>query len=370
MKHVLALLVVALATQLQGQSLEVRGRVMRQDAGSERAVPRTMVTLHRIGTTAGPVDSMPTDAEGRYRFRVANADTGAMYLATSRYSGIAYFAPPVRVSDSLEAAGEIHVFDTTSVAAPLRHVGRHVVVSAPNTNGMREIVEVWELANESARTRVARNGSPVFVAQVPRGARNVRSTQGDFAGRGAEVVGNEVRVVAPLSPGVRQLVVTYELEPDAFPLTVAVAESTTVVEVLLEEAGASVEDPRLKPLGAVPSDGRNFLRFLGNEAAPGPLTIRVAPAGTGSDAWPWLLGLGGLSAAALLWAMRPARRTTAAAPRRQAPDERAALQATLSALSLQLEGTGLEQPERERLEAHRASVQAELDALAGETPPG
>ena len=358
------------AAVAHGQELRARGRVMLASASGERAVAGAMVTLHRIGTTSGPVDSTRTDAAGRYAFRVGQPDTVAMYLATSRYSGIAYFAPPVRVSDSLEVPGEIHVFDTTSVGAPLRHVGRHVVVSAPNAQGVREVVEVWELGNEDRRTRTSPPGRPAFVAQVPEAATNVRSTQGDFAGSGSEVAGREVRVVAPVAPGVRQLVVTYDLAPEAFPLTVALPDSMAVVEVLLEEAGAMVDDPRLKALGAVPSEGRNFLRFLGNDAPPGPLTIQVAaPAGSAAS-WPWMVGLGALSVVAVAWALRPARRAPVVPPPPAIQGERDALEAMDAALALQLDGPALDPSDRRRLEEHRTSVREALAAIAGGTPPG
>ncbi|MBK8249092.1 MAG: hypothetical protein IPK85_17070 [Gemmatimonadetes bacterium] len=365
----MALLLLS-ATVAPGQELRARGRVMLASESGERAVPGAMVTLHQIGPTSGPVDSARTDAAGRYAFRISRPDTGAMYLATSRYSGIAYFAPPVRVSDSLEAPGEIHVFDTTSVDAPLRQVGRHVVVSAPNAQGLREVVEVWELGNEGRRTRTSPPGRPAFVTQVPAAATNVRSTQGDFAGSGSEVDGRDVRVIAPVAPGVRQLVVTYDLVPGAFPLTVAVPDSTAVLEVLLEEAGASVDDPRLRALGAVPSEGRNFLRFLGDDVPPGPLTIRVAPPAVNASSWPWMLGLGALSAAAVVWALRPARGLPAAAARPAVPGERDALQAMEAALTMQLEGPALDPVDRRRLEEHRASVREALDAIARGTPPG
>jgi hypothetical protein len=322
-----------------------------------------MVTLHRIGPTAGPVDSARTDAAGRYAFAVSRPDTAAMYLATSRYGGIAYFAKPARVGDPAEVA-EIHVFDTTSAPLPLRHLGRHVVVSAPDAEGRREVVEVWELGNDGTQTRLSVPGNPAFVTSVPAAATGVRSTQGDFAGAGAEIAGREVRVVAPVAPGVRQLVVTYDLAPEAFPLALVVAESTAVVEVLLEEAGAAVDSPMVEAVGAVPSDGRNFLRYLGDDAAPGVLTIRVPETAASAGTWPWLLGLGVASLAAMGWTLRPARRAPAP-PRSTVLAGREAMQATHTALTLQLSDPALDPGERARVEEHRRAIQQSLDDMAG-----
>lgn len=357
-----------LAAGAAAQPLHVGGRVVLAGEGSERPVVGTMVTLHRIGERAGPVDSARTDAQGRYRFAVASPDSQAMYLATARYAGIAYFAPPVRSGDAPGAPGEIHMFDTTAAAIPLRRVGRHLVVSAPGPRGMREVVEVLELGNEGFRTRVSTPGTPVFVARVPRQASRVRSTQGDFAGAGSEVVPGAVRVVAPFAPGLRQLVLTYDLPPSAFPLTVALDDSTAVVEVLLEEATATVDGAGLQAVGAVPSEGRNFLRFLGNEVAPGSLTVRVQASAPTAATWPWLLGLGIASALALAWAMRPGRAPSVPTGT-PALTEGLRLQATIDALERQLASGELSPADHGQLEAHIRGAREALGALDhGEAP--
>ncbi len=368
MRGVLAL--ALLATQVAGtRELRLSGRVVRQVQAGEAPVERATVTLHRIGRTAGPVDSVMTDARGRYAFTVSAPDTGAMYLATSRYAGIAYFAPPVRANETAGEA-EIHVYDTTSRALRIRHVGRHVVVAAPNPQGAREVVEVWELGNDAMFTLVSTPGRPSFVAPLPRGAGNVRSIQGDFAGTGVQFVDGEVRVVAPFAPGIRQLVVTYDLAPGAFPLTVPLSDSTDVVEVLIEEPDGSVSDTALRALGAVPGEGRNFLRFLGNDRPPGTFQVSVpaSAGGAGNASWPWLAGLGLASLGAVVWAMRPA--STPARPTAVAgmPSERATLEATLAGVEASLASPETRPDERPALVRHRASLREALEGMAGEGP--
>ena len=44
------------------------------------------------------------------------------------------------------------MFDTTSGPVPLMVQGHHLVVSAPKPDGGREIVEVYELSNDSTVT--------------------------------------------------------------------------------------------------------------------------------------------------------------------------------------------------------------------------
>jgi hypothetical protein len=70
------------------------------------------VTLHRVSAAfAGASDSVLTDAAGRFAFRF-DADSASMYIASARYGGIAYFAPPARAGEA-PAAAEITVYDTT-----------------------------------------------------------------------------------------------------------------------------------------------------------------------------------------------------------------------------------------------------------------
>ena len=75
-----ALVVMALATNVRGQSLEVRGRVVRPDDGRERAVPRVMVTLHRIGATAGPSADIASEPSTTLAANVAARRVGYLLL--------------------------------------------------------------------------------------------------------------------------------------------------------------------------------------------------------------------------------------------------------------------------------------------------
>src|SRR5687768_9185000 len=114
-------------------------------------VPDVIVTLHRVGPdSAGPVDSVRTDATGRYAFRFRRwGSPDAIYFAASVYRGIAYFSAPLRGVTMRGDEHEIMVFDTTS--RPLRFgvQGHHLVVGAPRPTGLRDIVEVYELSNDT-----------------------------------------------------------------------------------------------------------------------------------------------------------------------------------------------------------------------------
>ena len=305
--------------QEQRPPLDVTGRVVRTSGDGERAVPRSFVILHRVTpSSAGPVDSMRTDEAGRYRFRI-RPDSGALYLVSAQYAGIAYFSPPAVANDS-GGPVVISVFDTTSADVPLHLQGRHLVVSSPNAAGVRSVIDVLEIENDTVVTRVAgTEGSPTFTLLLPEGAANVRASQ---AGGGDSVVtvrDGRALLFNALSPGLRQVVLTYDLAAAAFPLSLPVERATGVLEVLLEETTATAAGGGLASQGVVSVDGRSFARYLGQDApADAVLSIAVPRTAGDGDLPRWLLPL--VLALVTLGTLVLAMRRGAATPGAPAPD--------------------------------------------------
>jgi len=109
----------------------VSGRVVRPGRSGMITVSQAWVTLHRVAAdSSGPVDSVRTDANGRYSIRYKPVGGDAVYFASSLYSGVAYFTAPLPPRDATGDDGEITVFDTTSGHVPITLQGHHVVVSA------------------------------------------------------------------------------------------------------------------------------------------------------------------------------------------------------------------------------------------------
>ncbi len=356
-------------------SLVIRGHVVRQAVAGMVPMRGVVVTLHRIGpSAAGAIDSLRTDTRGEFSFRVA-ADSASMYLATSRHAGIAYFAPPTRLGDVL-GESEIVVFDTTSAAVPLRVSGRHLVVSAPNASGARELVEVYEIQNDTIVTAVSTAPDrPTFRAQLPAGARNVRATQGDFTGGAVRVEGATARIVAPIAPGVRQLVLTYELEAGVFPLALALDLPADVLEVLLEEQAGRVDGGALQALGPVTVEGRSFARFLGRDVPAGAPVSIVVPDRVPSAALPaWapgaLLGIVSLLIVALAVRRRPAPVPAATAVSAGGPATwgTAELREALEGVNRVLASETTAAAARPALENYRAELEAAL-ARSLASPP-
>lgn len=255
----------------------VAGRVVTPGREREIGLAGVMVTVHRVGPdSAGALDSARTGPDGRYtvRYRRFGSDE-AVYFAAALHDGIAYFSSPLRGVRANADDAEITVFDTTSGPVRLTTQGHHVVVSAPKPDGRRDVVEVYELSNDTTVTLVGRDSlAPVWSAPVPHDATGFAPGQGDVSPVTLERRGDRAILAAAFGPGVKQLSYSYTLPPRAFPLTLVHERFTGVFEVLLEEAGAQVHATGLRSMGEVTTQGRRFKRFLAQSAPEGE-TVRI-----------------------------------------------------------------------------------------------
>jgi hypothetical protein len=253
------------------------GRVVTPGRDREIGIPGVMVTIHRVGPdSAGALDSARTGPGGRYSipYRRFGSDE-AVYFAAALHHGIAYFSSPLRGVRANADDGEITVFDTTSGPVPITVQGHHVVVSAPTPDGGRNVVEVYELSNDSTVTLVGRDSlAAVWSAPIPHDATGFVAGQGDVSPVTLERRGDRITLAAAFGPGVKQLSYSYTLPPGAFPLTFAHERLAGVFEVLLEEPGAQVRSANLRSMGEVDTQGRRFKRFLAQSAPKGE-TVRI-----------------------------------------------------------------------------------------------
>ena len=259
----------------------VAGRVVRPTADGVAGVRGAWVTLHRVGSDrAGPLDSVRTDATGRFAFRYRHSGSeDAIYFVSASYGGIAYFTPPLRGRDVAGDDADVTVFDTTSGPITLGVRGRHVIVSAEDSTDRRTVIEVYELSNDSSRTLVGGSppgDQPTWTATLPAGAQNFRVGQGDVSPEAVSLERGRALVYAPFAPGLKQLSYSYTLPQARFPLSLPVLRETTVLEVLVEEPAARAAAPKLSEVNPVSVDGRNFKRFLGQDVpANAVLTVTV-----------------------------------------------------------------------------------------------
>jgi hypothetical protein len=287
--------VLAIAAPLHAQQQHTAdGRVVRLAKGptndSTVRIPLAgvMVTLHRVGKdAAGPVDSLKTKADGRFHF--AWTPTGAadaMYFASVSYAGIAYFSAPLRAVVNAGADADISVFDTTSRPIPMTVRGRHLVVSKVDSLDQRTVVEVFELGNDSFRTRVAapkQQAAPTWAVAIPQAARDVRSGDGEIAADAFRQSPGRVSIFAPIAPGIKQLSFSYRVPASSFPLPFVMQYGASELEVLIEEPQGVATGARLAPVAPVTIEGRKLRRFLAQDVSPdAPVTLDL-PSGRTLD---------------------------------------------------------------------------------------
>jgi hypothetical protein len=369
-RWVLALLGTFLAglhvPDLSGQ--QVTGRVVLPNGENPLPVPGAWVVLHRIAhDSAGPLDSTRTDARGAFSFRYPRAEEdSALYLLSSVRGGVAYFSPPIRAGNVRGEAAEIMVFDTSSARLPLRVQGRHLVIGIGRDGAAtHEVLEVYELSNDTSLTAVAPSGGRgVWSALVPEGARNFRIGEGDVSEGGLVLRNGRAELLAPVAPGVKQISFRYELPRDAFPLRVPITEDVGVLEVVADDPGARVSGAGLREMRAVTTEGRTFKRFLSQDVHENAVIRIELGAAPGLSRGAAIAFVGVLFAAgaggALALALRRERARSAAQPGTAAQQPVPESEVLIRAIA-ELDAR-FEEPSAER-ERDRAAYEAERGAL-------
>jgi len=343
------------------------GRVVRpsESKGAEPLpVAGQWVVLHRVGSDrAAPVDSALSGADGR--FRIAYTPTGAadaLYFVSSRFNGIAYFSPPLRADTVRGGDADVIVYATTQDTASLRMQGRHLVISMPRAK-KRSVAEIFELENEGTHTIVPRDSlTPLWAIHVPAEAESLAVAGGDIGAGAVAFRRGQAELFAPISPGVRQLVLTYLLRDDAFPLSRPMERQAAVIEVLLEEPRAAVEGARLSEVSPASIEGRRFRRFLGSDVPASAVVRVIAPPPIGENrtgvAILAALVAAVMAIAAIFWR---ARRQRIAAPVNAPVSRVDRLVAEIAALDARRDRmSSSDLATRAQFDAERATLKAEL----------
>ena len=353
----------------------VEGRVMRPHATEQDPlpVPSIMVTLHQVTRAGGhPLDSMRTDRDGRFSFHYpAPADSSAIHFVSVGYAGITYFSAPLRNPIVRGDDADMTVFDTTSRPVTITERGRHVVVSAAAANGSRQVIEVFELSNDTSVTRIAPPGGSTWSGGLPAGARGFNVGEGDISADAVTAKDGRVNVEAPIAPGLKQLSFSYELPAKSFPLSIPGEHHTDVLEVLIEDSLGTASGAGLQEVDPVNVDGRHFRRFTARDVAPSAVAriVIATPSRISRGGFIAIVALA-LGAAMLVVLARTTwrgRRATAAAgyepPWARDPD---ALARRIATLDAEFERNSAPTPEaRETYELKRADLKARLaDAIA------
>jgi hypothetical protein len=222
--------------------------------------------LHRIAMAGqGPIDSVRTDARGRYALRLGVIDSSAIYLVSVFHQGVAYFSQPLRVHPgTVLPTDTLWIFDTTTVGPPIRVDQRLVTVAAPKSDGARDALEIITLSNPGHRTRIARDTlTPVWSGAIPAGALQFQIGSGDFSAQAAARVGDSVAVFGAVQPGGgKQVSYGYTLPSGMRSLTIPIDQPVGELQLLIEDTAAAVSAPGLRTLGVNGIEGRRFARYF------------------------------------------------------------------------------------------------------------
>jgi len=222
--------------------------------------------------TSGPVDSLRSDAGGRFTFRFT-PDTGAVYLVSARWEGIEYFGPPVTatVRDSAPDI-TVPVFDTSSTA-PVRLAARHLIVSNLTPEGVRDVVDLFVLDNTGTETRIAVDAThPSWQSQLPAFAVNGRPGNSAFAVQSIRLAGQTFGLFAAIPPGQRDIEIDYQIPPATREFAVPVDESAPVSNVISDDPTMEVIGPFVRSDTTI--GGKLYARWEGKLIAGSPLVLR------------------------------------------------------------------------------------------------
>jgi hypothetical protein len=280
-----------------------------------------------VGIAAqGPIDSVRTDPRGRFRFSF-RPDTAATYLVSTRFAGIEYFSMPLAGRSPTSGTSlDLVVFDTSSQAAT-RTRSRTLVVSGPDAVGTRTVVDWVVLTNDGRLTRVGRDSlDPTWGMALPANGSNRVIGDPRFSQVSPDAVvfrNDSVLVIAPLSPGDKNVLVQYELPSGQRSLALGVGGIDSV-DLYLEEKAARVRSPGWVPGDSQRFQGRTFYRYQRSGPEVSAIELRLPgariAAGPAMAALVALLALGFVGLTALGWRRRRARPAPAGPPPPDAAD--------------------------------------------------
>jgi len=353
----------------------VGGTVSRLAGGDTVPLPGARVVLHALTAAhQGPVDSVLADPSGHFEFRV-KPDTAALLLTSSRHDGIEYFSRPARAAAAARPdTGLVILVADTSSSAPVTLAGRYLMIGRPEQGGRRGALDLLVLQNRGDETRVARDSSvPAWSMPLPNGIEDFTPGESEFSAAAVGYHADSLTISAPLSPGDRQLMVTYTLPRGVKHLKVPFAAATDSVVFLLEEPTARVVTPGFVERDSQVIETRTYRRWVGSLPAAGVVEVKFAVPGEGGReatlALAALLAVGLLAGALLLLRRRgePDTARPVAAPMR----DPGALIDALARLDAQYAGREAEvgAVAWSQYAAQRAELKAALDGAVAARPP-
>ena len=283
------------------QRAVVSGRIVRTVPGDTVPASGVRVVLHRIGQTVqGAIDSLRTPADGRFRFGLVR-DTAALYLVSARYGGIEYFSDPISLDSTATPPALTLLVADTSSTVPVDLAGRYLVIGAPDPQRHRTMVDLFVLRNPGTVTRVARDSmTPLWSAVLPAGATShrVAETGSEVSAQAVQFRGDTMLVFAPLSPGLKQLLVEHLFPAALSQVSVPLGEGAAQLQVVTEEPGVIVTGAGMRRAESQVIDDRPLARWVGQGGRGGALELSFP--GPGRNETPMVVALVALMAGGLV----------------------------------------------------------------------
>ena len=300
-----------MAQEGEGASgVSVSGRVLR---GGRDTIPvaGTWVVLHHITRDGGgPLDSTRTTSRGRYRLPIRQVDTIGVYVVSAWYDSLAYFSLPLNVIGRPAVHVEdIVTYATTVGEPPIRLARRLITVAGAGTSGDREVLEILELENTGATTRITRDTMiATWAGRIPEGVANPQEGQGDLSPDAIVFRNDSVHVVGPIPPGpLKQLSYGYTVSHAVRTFTVPIDQATVELNLLVEDTTAAVTAPQLEALGVQELEGRRFAAYRAGPLAAGDAVTIALPRGAfrAQMLVPYVIALlAVVMVGALVWALK------------------------------------------------------------------
>jgi hypothetical protein len=361
-------LVPAAAAQRRAP-LVLGGRVVRVAGKDSVPVAGQLVVAHHVTPDVqGAVDSVRSDATGRFRIVVARPDTGGVYMVSAKYRGIGYFGVPVADSERV-AAGRLTlaVFDTSSSGHALFVAMRHLVVTAPEGGTTRRILDIVQVENPGTSTRVtADSAGATWRLRLAPGVTDFQLGESDISPAAVRREGDVVLIAAPFPPGAKQVLLSYTAPAGATELVIPIDEVTARLEVMIEGGGASASGAGVRAAEPMTIESRSFTRYTAEGVEGGASLTLTFGAGGARGKYLWVIVLvAGLALGAGAFVLLRRRGTGAAPAAAPRPDTAEALVAQLAALDERFEGRESEMPPEDwgRYTTRRVDLKERLRAV-------
>ncbi len=346
---------------------------MRVAEGDSVPLVGSQVVLHEVTIAQGqPIDSTVTRRDGRYDIGVAALDTAASYLVSVEHGGVGYFSQPFLPGQrSTDTIATLVVYDTSYGEPRILLSDRNIIVQSARRDGTRRVIELLQITNPGSLTRITDDTStPVWQAALPSQAIEFEVGDADVSPQAVYRRGDRIAVAAPIPPGMKQILVSYLLPSGVEEASFAALDYIDHLNVLLEEAEATVAGPAFRFVGLDSLGESSFNRYAAGGVEPGAVvTLRLPrlPRAPQVLSMAIVLLTTVVLVAALWWWMR--RRRTPVVARGVSDD----LARQIAALDRAFEnkGTDVTTEERKMYEQRRTELKARLsEVLAADRGKG